>query len=71
MDDPLNKDIIYESTLYAFFKSNSFFPLSLSVASLREKCPNTELFLVRILLYLDWIRKRPCSVQIQGNTDQK
>ena len=25
--------------------------------SLREKCPNTELFLVRIFLYLDWIRR--------------
>ena len=24
---------------------------------LREKCPNTELFLVRILLYSDWIRR--------------
>ena len=23
--------------------------------SLREKCPNTEIFLVRIFLYLDWI----------------
>ena len=30
--------------------------------SLREKCPNTELFLVRIFLY---------SVGIQENTDQK
>ena len=29
---------------------------------LREKCPNTELFLVRIFLY---------SVRIQENTDQK
>ena len=29
--------------------------------SLREKCPNTEFFLVRIFLY---------SVQIQENTDQ-
>ena len=29
---------------------------------LREKCPNTELFLVRIFLY---------SVQIQENTEQK
>ena len=31
-------------------------------STLREKCPNTELFLVRIFLY---------SVQIQENTDQK
>ena len=30
--------------------------------SLREKCPNTELFLVRIFLY---------SVRIQENTNQK
>ena len=30
--------------------------------SLREKCPNTEFFLVRIFLYSDWI---------QENTDQK
>ena len=30
--------------------------------ALREKCPNTELFLVRIFLY---------SVQIQENTDQR
>ena len=29
---------------------------------LREKCPNTELILVRVFLY---------SVQIQENTDQK
>ena len=25
--------------------------------TLREKCPNTELFLVRIFLYLDWIQR--------------
>ena len=30
--------------------------------SLREKCPNKELLLVRIFLYLNWI---------QENTDQK
>ena len=30
--------------------------------AIREKCPKTELFLVRIFLY---------SVRIQGNTDQK
>ena len=32
------------------------------IYSLREKCLNTELFLVHIFLYLDWI---------QQNTDQK
>ena len=50
---------------------------------LREKCPNTECFLVRsflyleyhIFLYLDWIRrfksKTLYSFQIQENRDQK
>ena len=35
---------------------------SMHFPSLREKCPNTELFLLRIFLH---------SVQIQKNTDQK
>ena len=30
--------------------------------SLREKCPNTEVLLVRIFLYSDWIRTRKYSV---------
>ena len=30
--------------------------------TLREKCPNTELFLVRIFLYSDWIRTKNNSV---------
>ena len=29
----------------------------LSNIRLREKCPNTELFLIRIFLYSDWIRR--------------
>ena len=36
--------------------------ISKGLGSLREKSPNTELFLVHILLYSDWI---------QENTDQK
>ena len=46
------------------FKSNdsSINQLLSMTHSLREKCPNTELFLVRIFLYSDWI---------QENTDQK
>ena len=32
------------------------------ICTLREKCPNTEFFVVRIFLYSDWIQK---------NTDQK
>ena len=42
-----------------------------------EKCPNTEFFLVRIFLHLNWIRngdllrKSPHSVRIRENTDHK
>ena len=43
--------------------------------SLREKCPNTELFLVHISCirteYGDSFRKSPYSARIQENTDQK
>ena len=38
---------------------------------LREKCPNTELFLVRISLHSDWIVRDSKRYQIQENTDQK
>ena len=41
----------------------------------REKCPNTEFFLVRIFCirpeYGDLWSKSPYSVRIQENTDQK
>ena len=33
---------------------------------LRERCPNTELFLVRIFLYLDWIRRFTVNLRIQS-----
>ena len=40
--------------------------------SLREKCPNTEFFLVRIFPQSDWIRSiSPYSVRMRENTDQK
>ena len=38
------------------------FRLALCCSSLRQKCPNTEFFLVRIF---------PYSVQIREDTDQK
>ena len=39
---------------------------------LREKCANTEFFLVCIFPYLDWIRsKSPYSVWMRENKDQK
>ena len=48
---------------YIFFIGSYLHNLSVYIlASLREKCPNTEFFLVRIFSYLDWIPE---------NTDQK
>ena len=40
---------------------------------LREKCSNTEFFLVCIFPHSDWIRRdiSPYSVQMRENTDQK
>ena len=39
---------------------NKFYRYKKSFAALqREKCPNTELFPVRIFLYLDWIKYGP------------
>ena len=32
--------------------------------SLREKCPNTELFLVRIFLYSDWIPRFTLQISV-------
>ena len=62
----------YLFVIFIFLTSSSYlyiFKLRITSASigwnpfaLREKCPNTELFLVRIFVY---------SVQIQENTDQK
>ena len=37
-----------------------------STHTLREKCPNTELFLVRIFLYSDWIRRFTINLRIQS-----
>ena len=40
--------------------------------SLREKCQNTEVFLVRIFTHSDWIRRdTEYSVWMRENTDQK
>ena len=49
--------------------------LKFLVFTLREKCLNTEFFLVLIFLHSDYFwdlrRKSPYSVRIQKNTDQK
>ena len=48
---------------YVFFIGSYLHNLSVYIlTSLREKCPNTEFFLVRIFPYSDWIREK---------TDQK
>ena len=43
--------------------------------TLRERCPNTEFFLVHIFRiwtkYGDFLSKSPYSVQMRKNTDQK
>ena len=44
------------------FMKEKYFAFFLSWNKLREKCPNTECFLVRIFLY---------SIRIQENRDQK
>ena len=36
--------------------------------SLREKCPNTKLFLVRIFLYLDWIWRFLLKIRTRNNS---
>ena len=59
-------------------KSSTLSPLLLcyninSKIPLREKCPNTEFFLVRIFPHSDGIRTgiSPYSVRIRENTDRK
>ena len=37
--------------------------------ALREKCPNTELFLVRISLYWNWIRRFTCRIIFSVHKD--
>ena len=39
-------------------KTSSYF------TKLREKCPNKQLFLVRIFLYSDWIRRFTLSISV-------
>ena len=51
----------FDRMVMEFAPRNNFI-MALWFSSLREMCPNTELFLVRIFLYSDWM---------QENTDQK
>ena len=45
------------SRIFFFFFSSVYFSTYLQEPILREKCPNTELFLVRISPHSDWIRR--------------
>ena len=46
------------STENNYFQVNiSYFDETSHKSSLREKCPNTEFFLVRIFPHSDWIRR--------------
>ena len=61
-----------DSFEYKFLKSYLFiftFTFAYIDIPLREKCPNTEFFLVCIFTYL--LRKFPYSIRIWENTDQK
>ena len=51
--------VLWLSTLIFlwFWIPVSWFLLVLCYTAMREKCPDMELFLVRIFLYSDWIRK--------------
>ena len=57
---PISESITVE-TLLEFVETRSFpflvYILNVQSCTLRDKCPNTELFLVHIFLYSDWIRR--------------
>ena len=59
----------------ALIVNKKYLLISFNKPTLRENCPNTELFLDRIFLYRreygDLRSKSPYSVRIQENTDQK
>ena len=55
-----SRSVIYKPK--TFFRKTQVVKLSQAIPTLREKCPNTEFFVVRIFLYSDWI---------QENADQK
>ena len=69
------KQFMEKKLLPMCFRKGHIQGTSLPYWSLPEKCPNTEILLVRIFLYSDWIRRftelSPYSVRIQKNTDQK
>ena len=61
-------EVMRPGNIFGSISNKIFVPRNLV---LREKCPNTELFLVRIFRYSDWIRrftKSLYSIRIQENT---
>ena len=51
--------------------TGNYWPTRSSILTLREKCPNTEFFLVLIFPHSDWIRRYPYSVRMREDTDEK
>ena len=53
----INNAINWDITISNLWGQSNEKVLQLIERLLREKCPNTELFLVRIFLYADWIQR--------------
>ena len=53
----INNAINWDLTISNLWGQSNEKVLQLIERLLREKCPNMELFLVRIFLYSDWIRR--------------
>ena len=53
----INNAINWDITISNLWGQSNEKVLQLIERLLREKCPNTELFLVRIFLYSDWIQR--------------
>ena len=54
---PMFSNFLFQVTLYLWQIEPVLKSWNLSLFSLHEKCQNTELFLVRIFLHSDWIRR--------------
>ena len=49
--------LIQQCLSISFVDPSAYFIFSICYKALREKCPDTEFFLVRIFLHWDWIRR--------------
>ena len=53
----LNDNMLSENLYYFLINLKNFLWISRTFISLREKCPNTEFFVVRIFPHSDWVRR--------------